>query len=216
MNNIENNDSGKIYIKGTASEQYTCDRVRLEIKFYCSGLSGAKASESVMAQCERFLEHLSNTGMDIKQIQLENDRISQASYRDDEKVTASRTLKFDTVATAEMNNFILKLIQKEHLDAEVSTSYYLSNENELRKQLRVRAITDSKENADLLAAVAGKRVIGVDTIDIDAEGHTSIAERSRSLVSSGSIDDVFCIFSRDLSMPTKKLEEEATVTWLIE
>lgn len=102
------------------------------------------------------------------------------------------------------------------MEAEVSTSYYLSNENELRKQLRARAITDSKENADLLAAVAGKRVIGVDTIDIDAEGHTSIAERSRSLISPGSIDDVFCIFSRDLSMPTKKLEEEATVTWLIE
>lgn len=214
MSNVESNESGKIYIKGTASEQYTCDRVRLEIKFYSSGLSGAKASESVMTQCERFLECLSNAGMDIKQVQLEGDRIGQASYRDDEKVTASRTLKFDAVATAEMNNFILKIIQNEHLEAEVSTSYYLSNENELRKQLRERAIADSKENAELLAAVAGKRVIGVDSIDM--EGRVSTAAHSKPLAPAGGLDEIFCIFSRDLSMPTKKLEESATVVWLIE
>ena len=214
MSNIENNESGKIYIKGTASEKYTCDRVRLEIKFYCSGLSGAKASESVLSQCEHFLECLSNAGMDIKQIELDGDRISQATYRDNDKVTASRTIAFDTEANAEINNFILKLIQENHLEAEVSTSYYLSKENEFRKQLRAQAIADSKENADLLAAAAGKRVVGVDTIDMDAL--VARVKHSRVSAPAGALDEIFCIYSRDLSMPTKQLKEEATVTWLIE
>lgn len=214
MGKLENNESGKIYIKGIASEKYTCDRVRLEIKFYCHNVTGAKASETVLSQCERFLECLSKAGVDIKQVELDGDRIGQASYRDDEKITASRTISFDTEANAEINNYILRLIQENHLEAEVSTSYYLSNENELRKLLRTRAIADSKENADLLAAAAGKRVVGVDTIDMDAL--VARAKHSRVSAPAGDVDEIFCIYSRELSMPTKRLEEEATVTWLIE
>ena len=71
------------------------------------------------------------------------------SYRDDDKVRASRTLKFDSEANALVIDYILKTIQDEHLDADLSTDYYLSNEEELRKCLRKKAIEDSKEDSKL-------------------------------------------------------------------
>ena len=212
--NITANASGKIYTKGTATESYTCDQVTFQIEFYCSSVTGSKASETVMNQCERFLERLSNAGVDIQQIQLDKDHIRQPSYRDNEKITASRTLKFSAEAKAEINNYILKLIQEEHLDADISTSYSLSNENDLRKQLRMRAIADSKETADMLAVAAGKHVVGVDSID--ADGHTIREKQKNRIAVSAGEDEIFCIFSRKLSMPTKDLKEEVEVTWLIE
>lgn len=212
--NITTNVAGKIYTKGAASESYTCDQVTFEIKFYCSGVTGSKATENVLNQCERFLECLSNAGVDIQQIQLEKDQIRQSSYREDEKITGSRTLKFSAEAKAEINNYILKIIHEEHLDAELSTTYSLSNENDLRKQLRMRAIADSRETADMLAEAAGKRIVGVDTIDVN--GHTIHQKEKKRIAVSGGVDELFCIFSRELSMPTKDLNEEVEVTWLIE
>lgn len=207
------NESGKVFVKGMASEEFTCDRITITITFHCKGVSGAKASETVTAQCERFLQRLSESGVDITAIRLHDDSIDQPSYRDDDKVRASRTLKFDSAACALVIDYILKTIQEEHLDAELSTDYYLSNEEELRKCLRKKAIEDSKENAELLACAAGKKIVGVDTIDMCH--HQMRANLAMGISMNDEHDELMCLFSRRLSMPTEKLEEEIEVTWLI-
>lgn len=207
------NESGKVFVMGKASEEFTCDRITITITFQCKGVSGAKASETVTAQCERFLQRLSESGVDITAIRLHDDSIDQPSYRDDDKVRASRTLKFDSEANALVIDYILKTIQDEHLDAELSTDYYLSNEEELRKSLRKKAIEDSKDNAELLACAAGKKIVGVDTIDMS--NHQMRATLAKGISMNDEYDDIMCLFSRRLSMPTKNLEEEIEVTWLI-
>ena len=157
---------------------------------------------------------MDDAGIDITMIHLQDDSIEQKSYSEDEKVIASRTLKFNSEAKASINNFILQIIQDEHLDANVSTEYYVSNEDVLRKKLRELAIADSRENAELLALAAGKKIVGVDTIDMS--NHRTRVSYAEGVAVAEECDCIFKIFSKDLSMPTRKLEESVEATWLLD
>lgn len=166
-----------------------------------------------MIQCEKFLQRLEEAGIDITMIRLQDDSVDQPSYRDEDHVKATRTLKFDSDAYADINNFILKVIQEEHIDADISTDYYLSNEGEIRKQLRAEALKDSRENAELLADAAGKTIVGIDTIDMSH--HHIRVSLAKSVTIEDDADCLYSIFSRKLSMPTKDIEEEVEATWLL-
>ena len=48
---VTNNESGKVYVKGTATGEYACDKVSIRVSFYCTNLSAAKASETVIGPC---------------------------------------------------------------------------------------------------------------------------------------------------------------------
>lgn len=210
---MSNNETGKVYVKGKALEKCTCDRMTIKIEFYGIGNSGAKASETALAQCERFLERMEMIGADISMIRLQDDSIDKPSYRDDGKIKATRKIKFDSEAKAEINNCVLKIIQEEHLDADFSTDYYLSNEDEIRKELKRMAVLNSRENAELMASAAGKEIVGVDTIDMT--GNQVRERRTKSISMDDDRDCIFSIFSKKLSMPTKDIEEEVEATWLI-
>lgn len=207
------NESGRVYVKGKASGKFTCDKVSIKVIFYCTNASAAKAAETMMSQCEKFLQRLSEHGVDIATIRLQDDSIDQPSYRHEDKTKASRTLKFDCVATASINNLILKIIQDEHLDAEISTDYYLSNEDELRRKLRSEAMADSRENAELLAHAANKTIVGVDAIDMC--NNPSLVSHVKSITVDDSADDILRLFSKKLSMPTRDIEETVEATWLL-
>ena len=213
MSHETNTESGRVFVKGKATGKYTCDKVAIKITFYCANTSAAKATETMMSQCEKFLQRLAEHGVDISTIQLQKDSIDQPGYRNEDKSKASRTLNFDCDATATINNLILKIIQDEHLDAEISTDYYLSNEDELRRKLRSEAMADSKENAELLAQAANKTIVGVDTIDMS--NHPSRVSLAKSITIDDKIDCMFCLFSKKLSMPTRDIEETVEVTWLL-
>lgn len=214
LNSEKNSESGKVYVKGKAAGKYTCDRVAIKIVFYSTGVSGAKASETVMTQCEKFLERLEESGIDISVIQLHDDSISQPSYGDEEKVKVTRTIEFDSEAKASVNNFVLKIIQEEHLEATVYVDYYLSNEEDIRKKLKEMAIVDSKDNAELLARAAGKKIACVYTIDMI--NHRRDAHLAKSVtIGCGDACSPYA-FSERLSMPEKDIEETVEATWLIE
>ena len=207
------NESGRVYVTGKAAGKYTCDKVAIKVIFYCTNASAAKAAETMMSQCEKFLQRLSEHGVDIATIRLQDDSIDQPSYRHEDKTKASRTLKFDCDATASINNLILKVIQDEHLDADISTDYYLSNEDELRRKLRSEAMADSRENAELLAHAANKTIVGVDAIAMC--NNPSHVSHVKSITVDDSADDILCLFSKKLSMPTRDIEETVEVTWLL-
>lgn len=151
--------------------------------------------------------------MDISMIRLHNDTINQPSYRGEERMEASRTLKFESAAKISMIDLLLKIIQEEHLDAYLSTDYSLSNEEELRKYLRKKAVESSKENAKLLAHAAGKEITGVDAINMDSDQpYVFLAKR---VSADSEVDGMMTCFSQKLSMPVEELEEQVEVTWLI-
>ena len=210
---IGNAESGKVYVKGKAAGKYTCDMVTIKITFCAFDVSASKASEAVMTQCEKFLQRLEEAGIDISRLRLHDDSVDQPSYLNDDRVKAARTLIFDSSASAEINNFLLSVIREEHIDADVSTDYYLSNEKEIRKQLRARALEDSRENAELLADTAGKTIAGIYTIDMNH--HQAVTPLAKNAAIEGGFECLSCSFSPKLSMPTKDIEEEVDAVWLI-
>lgn len=213
MEAIGNAESGKVYVKGKAAGKYTCDMVTIKITFCSFDVSASKASEAVMTQCEKFLQRLEEAGIDSSMLRLDDDSVDRPSYHNDNRVKAARTLKFDSSASAGVNNFVLKVIQEEHIDADVSTDYYLSNEKELRRQLRARALEDSRENAELLADAAGKTIAGIDSIDISR--HQIMTPFAKSAAVEDGFECLSRSFSQKLSMPTKEIEEEVDAVWLI-
>ncbi len=215
MSAYENsNTSGKIFTKGKASGKFTCDRMSVTIKFRQSALSAAKASQAVTNQCERFLQRFAEAGADLAKIQLTEDDIS--AYHEEEKNAASRTLAFDCEAKADMINLLLKIIQDEYLDADISTRYFLSNEDDLRKSLRAEAVRSSKENAELLAHAAGKEIIGLDAIDMGCSLSSHYKGGDFSLTPSAYQDLMYCFsYSQKLSLPEKKLEEQVEAVWIL-
>ena len=216
MTSCSNSESGKIFVKGKASGKYACDKVRITITFRGRGISGAETSETVTKQCEQFLQKAAQSGMDLSKIRLENDKITQPAYHDEEQAAASRTIEFDSDAGTAVIGCVLEVIQQEHLDVDLSTEYYLSGEDELRKSLRENAVADSRANAELLARAAGRTITGVDMIDL-SERHPRPMRSSRDLSEQEfqQLSRYMATHSRKLSMPEKELEEEVEVTWLI-
>lgn len=213
-NIIVESDARKIFVKGKASESFVCDKVEIELKFFAESPIAAKASESVAKQCEKFLQRASKSGIDISMIRLNDDSISQNSYRDDDYVRATRTLKFDADAAVSIINLILSIIQEEHIDAAVKTDYYLSNENELRRELKAKALEDSREIAKLLAESVGERIDGIYSVDMNAR-HPIYHMAKSVAVSADGFGGINELLSSRLSLPTELLEEEIEVTWLL-
>ena len=94
---------------------------------------------------------------------------------------------------------------------DLSTEYYLSGEDELRKSLRENAVADSRANAELLARAAGRTITGVDMIDL-SERHPRPMRSSRDLSEQEFQQLLRCPLphSRKLSIPEKELEEEVS------
>ena len=205
------NPSGKVFVQGQAVRNYPCDQVEFTIEFRSKNTSAAKASSQVTEQCELFLQRMHESGVDISEIVLKNDKISANSYSEDDLVKASRELQFVSKADVVANNLILRFIQEEHLDANLSTDYSISNEDEIRRMLRAEAVADSKANAELLAAADGRRIAGIDSINIDSrERHRNLA---KSITIGGQLE--LPTLSQELSVPIKELKETVDVVWLL-
>ncbi len=213
-NIIVESDARKIFVKGKSSGTFVCDKVEIQLRFFAESPIAAKASESVAKQCEKFLQRASKSGIDISMIRLLDDSISQNSYRDDDYVRATRTLKFDADAAVSIINLILAIIQEEHIDATVTTDYYLSNEKEIRRELKAKALEDSREIAELLAASAGERIDGIYSVDMNERDSTYYMSKSLA-VSADGFSDINELLSSRLSLPTELVEEEIEVTWLL-
>lgn len=83
----------------------------------------------------------------------------------------------------------------------------------MRRKLRSEAMADSRENAELLAQAANKTIVGVDAIDMC--NNSSRVSHVKSITVDDSADDILCLFSKKLSMPTRDIEETVEVTWLL-
>ena len=113
-------------------------------------------------------------------------------------------------------NAILDMIRKEQFEINLSTNYYLSNNDEVKERLVQEAVVDSQKRAEQIAAALGRKLIGFKEMDVDG-----IRKRVNSIVlynQSGSsmsyksdLDN-----SNLISAPLIEKEEKVSVTWIIE
>lgn len=154
---------GKLTIEGKASRKIEADTEQITIRFQCHAENSAEASKKALAECELFLQELTNWGISPDQIHTSNDDIEQ-EYDDRElDVTATREIKIELPFNMEFNNSIMELIQERQMNIDFDISYTLSNYKEIHKKLIQEALADSKEKAELIASTMGQRIIGIDT-----------------------------------------------------
>jgi uncharacterized protein YggE len=197
-------------IKGTAEKEYHYDVMTITVTFRAMDHSSAKALDEVMKQSESFLETLQENGVDISQLQLGRNELSEYSYKDELNI-ASRGIKIRTDFNMAFLNDLNEMLSDKRFDILMDTSYEISNENELRDNLIKEAIEDSKKIAELACSVTGQKIVGIKKIDLgDTVG--AYLEESRLKLCSPSASRL----SDMMQSPTTTLDESVTVIWEIQ
>ncbi len=160
---------GKIMVTTRAEHNYEPDRCRLSLSVETKEKTAQKASASCREQCEQLLSKLSEIGFSPENIELTDDKIDERTdYKTDAvSYVSKRTLRLDTAADVRIANAVRDLIEEVADEVGLSTSYYLSNEDELRKELLKEAIAASRAKAELLAASENAKILGIYTANLD-------------------------------------------------
>ena len=199
---------------GRAKKQYEADAETITLCFQAHAENAATANEKVLAECETFLEVLTNWGIAMDQIHMSDDRISQ-SYDDQElEAEAAREIKLELPYSMEFNNSILALIQEKHLNVDFEIDYHLSNYESIHQELMQAALADSKAQAEMIAASMGQRIIGIDKLEVDRFG---IGEYLRCEQERGfaSPEKRAVMLSDQLVAPLQEESERMEVVWIM-
>lgn len=207
---------GKLYVNGRAKQELNADMVNINLRFEARDESSTRALYIVTEQCEQFLGKLKKAGFNLDQVRLADDEVSQDRYDEERLYIASRSVEFDMPFEIKNYNAILDMIRKEQYEINLSTNYYLSNNDEVKERLVQEAVVDSQKRAKQIAEALGRKLIGFKEMDVDG-----IRKRVNSIVlynQSGSsmsyksdLDN-----SNLISAPLIEKEEKVSVTWIIE
>ena len=113
----------------------------------------------------------------------------------------------------EFNNSIMTLIQEKQMNIDFEISYYLSNYEEIHRELMTEALADSKAKAELIATSMGQRIIGIDTLEMsDRYRDWMVCERERGILLPSERSPML---SDQLKAPINEESERIEVVWLM-
>ncbi len=166
---------GKIYVKGYAERTVDYDDVEIIIDFFSKGETAVQASELVMKECEEYLSAAKKSGLDISGVALLSDYVKENSYFDDEEggsvscFAASRKLEVVLGFDMKLINKLRDMANKLGKAARFSISYNLSNETEIRRELKMEALKAAKTRATEMAEAIDMEIKELTAIDRPAE-----------------------------------------------
>lgn len=213
---------GEIIVKGHATKEITCDTVVYTFEFTERAETIPEAAAKVDQEVERFLQIMSQNGIGVESFRSGSIKTDEGGYRHDgePRFSASRTLHLTGEYSEANSNAFFALIAKEKFNIEFSRSPDFSSKIKVRQELLRKAMEDSKEKAELIAACAGKKVVGIkkvnanksyyeDDDDADLEDFDEVPVRVRcKLCGSGLADRI--------APATTTEEVSIDVIWLIE
>ncbi len=178
---------GKITVIGRAEKKVMPDRCRVRLELREEKDTAAEASAATTRQCEKLLQVLEQGGLAPEQIFLETDRISQESnYRSEKNVYVSyKALRLDLPADTETLGAVRDVIESDFAHVSMETSFELSSEEEIRRELLKEAIARSRAEAELLAVSMEKEIIGVDSANLS--GTEEYAEEAEEETGDGAV-----------------------------
>ncbi len=214
---------GKLRVKGTALKYVDADKVDYTIEFVIKRKQQNDAIEILTKQVDLFLSKLKEIGIEPKDISLTKDSISNSDWANkDSGIQATRTLTITTPFDARINNYILKLIKDNCLDARISVDYSLYNYSKIAKELLSEATNNAKMKADAIASSQGMKVVGIETLADDNYSdkyHDRDDERADILGFGGFVGDVLLdddSLSANLSSKRILVSERVNVEFQIE
>ena len=207
----------KLVVKGKAEKEYVVDAMKVKLSFKGVAESTAEAIKKVNEAFNTFLKELIANNIDISNFTIEEIRISPSSYSSGDKgVTARREIKINTNANIKLCAYFVSLIKNYDFTCDFDVSFFISDTNQIRKELLEAAMNDSKVKAETLAKSVGKTIIGIKDICNSDYSHRSI---KKSITVDNVELPVFAVgddLVSELALPTRSEDEEVEVTWLVE
>ena len=202
---------GTITSRGYSEKKVYADRQRYTLTFIGEAADTRSTIISAQAECECFLEEIVKLGFDIKDIHLQNDEISEC-YADNKTLLNQRkTIDFEVAFSLSLHERILKIIAENKLRVLLNIEQSFSKKEKLHEELLKEAVNDSRKNAEMIAQMAGQKLLGIEAID---ERHNYLnnvcVEDAKALkfTSSG-------LLSEKLSSKELLESEEIYITWKI-
>ena len=212
---------GKLTINGCAKGEYSYDLLDVSITFCGKGTTSSEALNNLLKQCERFLAIMTENGISIESVRMDEDSINRArSYGDDDidRYDAHRRIVIRIPFQMDVVNMFLSVIEKENFSAEMNQAPILSNEEEIKKELVKKAIGDANEKANAYLEGLNQKIIEVESI---STGNHYIRIGSEVFNAIG--DHVFkgcalpsLMLNSKLQSPIKELTENVEIVYLIE
>jgi len=214
--NMESEENcGKIFVRGEAERFVPYDAVKISVNFYKKSRNADEASRSVIKESEAFLKELKKRSVDISSIELEEELHGEETSRGDrDAVRSERKFTIKTAADIRIINAVIRMIIDNHWSTTVDTSYILTNEEEVRKELMQEAMRNSREKAEIIAAAAGMSVGGLDSVN--TAGRKTVYYGIDADMFYSMDDDSGALLSEEIAIGEKKLSEEMEVVWLLE
>ena len=204
---------GKLTIKGYAEREVQCDAVELSIKFYIKAKNSAVATEKVITQSEEFLETITNWGVNIKNIYIENDSIDQEYNENFLSVAAYREFKIRLNFDMTFINGLMDLIRDRGFDVDFDCDYKVSDQKSLHDELIKEALLNSKEKAESIANTMGCKITGIDKLEYrQYDDLYCLCECEHYLGESHKAKKI----SDNLQSPLTKFSESIEVVWIME
>lgn len=206
----------ELIVKGFATKDVVCDWVTYIFDFKKKAGSISEAIELVNSEIEKFLSIMEISGIEPTAFVTGTMR-AEEKYRscDEEAVLfeASKDISLSTELRLENSNAISQIITENKIDVRYTEMHNPRGLDEIHKELLRLAMEDSKSKAEMIAACAGKKVIGIVRVDANSQEHEKEwAEKYRADFSLSATS----LQADKLQMDTSEEKEEIEVVWLIE
>ncbi len=208
---------GKIKTKGYAEKIVSADVTEYNLTFKVKDASIDKCIKKVQEDCEKFLEEIKKVGIEIKNVHLENDNIfEEYENHNERRITykcVERMISFKTKFCMDINNKIQEIIGDNNLNVKYSTSYIVSNVDEIHKDLLKEAVKNSKQKAEIIASANNQSIKGIEYVS--DEGYDDSVMLGKDSIELGSAR-CMNMLSSELSAKERTETEEIYVTWIVE
>lgn len=207
----------ELTVKGFAKKEVLCDWVQYIFTFEKEAKTSAEGIEAVNQEIEKFLGIMENAGVNPEEF-VTGTMSSRKKYSvddDDEfPYEACKSIYFYTELKLENSNAILQIISDNKIDVRYSEDHNPRNVEQVHRELLKMAMEDSKAKAEMIAACAGKKVIGIVKVDANIKEHEEI--RSSEIERGIHYIRTVPMKADKLRLDTVEESEEVEVVWLIE
>ena len=206
---------GTMKIIGKAERKFTCDRMTIDIRVIADEPTHDRAVQKCMNDSEALLKDLQSSGLDLSQIKLNNHSVSTRHHDNQPYIQAEREIEIEAAFDMNLINHLTDLIQTSHYNADISTGFSVSDLAGIHRQLIEEAFRDSRQKAEMIAALMGQKIAGIEKVEVgdryDDEylsdyqiGETKFICREKAFISD------------QLSATDTEESETVTVIWILE
>ena len=209
---------GTIKTRGIAEREVPADTTTFTIRFKTRDIKEDKAITKCTEICEGFLKDIMGMGLKLDDIELSEDRLSTGSYDDKTMRLCEKSIKFKTPCSPKFNSMISRIIAKGKYEVDLSKDDCVKKDAQIREQLLVEAIQDSRRKAELIASADGRRIIDIDSVCdnryADYWEDEDLMEARCGNVTGILLDDDNSLLS-NLAAPKVTIQETINISWSV-